>query len=304
MHFLAQRDAALERLADLGVRIRAGGEIAIGLGLLGHDRDIGDAHAVEDAADAFHARPVERRVYKLQGLGCGNVFRACNRKRFNGVDVAIEDVFAYPLHKPGGNRVVKGHALDAGKRVDLLDGGADSIRRLGCNLAAVGAVCLVAIVGRGIVARGHAHAAAALQVADGPRRGGHRLDAGIREHFHAVGGEHLGGTAHEILALVAAVAADCYARVLEVGVEVIGETLRSAPDRVDVHAVRARADDAAQSGGAELQILVEGLERGSLVLAHFRELSCQILFGHVGNPLLKQFGFPRHGLFLPFSVAR
>ena len=142
------------------------------------------------------------------------------------------------------------------------------------------------------MAGGHADAARAAQVAHGPRKRGDRGDARIHVGRHAVGGHDGGRGAHEQLAVVAAVAGDGHRGVVEVRVQVICEALRGAAHRVDVHAVRAGAQHAAQAGGAERQVLEEGVGHRGVVAGiglrlHVGQLGRQIGVLHVLNPMRK-----------------
>ena len=66
MHALAKLDALLHCLADLGVGIRAGGEIAVGIALLGDDGDVGDACALKHGCHGDESCTVERGIHELQ----------------------------------------------------------------------------------------------------------------------------------------------------------------------------------------------------------------------------------------------
>ena len=255
VHLVAELEALLERLAELGVGIRARGEVAVGVGLLGHHGDVGDAHALEDAVHALHARAVERRVDDGEvGVGLGS-----DGLGGNGVDEAVEHRVGRPLHEALLERLVEVHALHAIEDVGLVDGVLDLVGGLVGDLAAVRAVDLVAIVLRGVVGGRNADAGGALEVARGVRQRGHRLDARVDERLDAVGGKHAGGGLHEVLALVARVARDGDRGVLEVRVEVGGEALRGLGDRVDVHAVGAHAQRAAEARRAKGKAAVEGV---------------------------------------------
>ena len=98
----------------------------------------------------------------------------------------------------------------------------------------------------------------------------------------AIGRQHLGGHVAEELALVARVAADGNAGLVEVRLEVVGQALRGECDRVDVHAVRAGAENAAQACRAELEVLEECVLNGLLVALHGGELLGKL---GVGDPL-------------------
>ena len=67
MHALAKLDALLHRLANFGVGVRAGGEIAVGVTLLGDDGDVGDACALKHGRHGDESCTVERGLHELQG---------------------------------------------------------------------------------------------------------------------------------------------------------------------------------------------------------------------------------------------
>ena len=293
MHLLAQVDALLHGLADLGVGIGARGEVAVGLLLLGHHGDVGDASAREHRGNGDQARAVERRVHQLQRRG-GDLLvgQVVHRLRQHRVVVALEHGVFDPLDLARCHGLIEVHGLHAGERVGSGDGRGDGGGSLAGDLAAVGAVGLVAVVRRGVVAGGHADAARTAQVAHGPRKRGDRGDARVHVCRHAVGGHDGGGGAHEQLTVVAAVAGYGDGGVVEVRVQVIGEALRGAAHRVDVHAVRAGAQNAAQARGAERQVLEEGVGHCGVVAGvglrlHVGQLSRQIGVLHVLNPMRK-----------------
>ena len=64
---------------------------------------------------------------------------------------------------------------------------------------------------------------------------------------------------------------------LESLIEIVGETLGSAADGIDVHAVAACAHLAAEATRAELEILVEGVDERALVTVV--EHSANLIFG-------------------------
>ena len=284
MHLVAELEALLERLAELGVGIRARGEVAVGVGLLGHHGDVLDAHALEDALHTLEAGAVERRVdHREVGVGLG-----AHGLRGNGVDEAVEHRVGRPLHETLLERLVEVHALHAVEDVGLVDGVLDLVGGLVGNLTAVRAVDLVAVVLRGIVGSRDADAGGALEVARGERQRGDGLDARIHERLDAVGGQHAGGGPHEVLALVARVACDGDRGVLEVGVEVGGEALRGLGNRVDVHAVGAHAERAAQARGTKGEAAVEGVGEllGVRVGQELVELGGEVWLGDVVLPEL------------------
>ena len=80
LYLLAELQALLHRLPDLGVRIRAGREIAVRLLLLGNDRHVLDAELLCQHPDTLEARAVERRIDELE------VFNALAAAHSLGID--------------------------------------------------------------------------------------------------------------------------------------------------------------------------------------------------------------------------
>ena len=118
----------------------------------------------------------------------------------------------------------------------------------------------------------------------------------------AVGREHAGGDLLEVLAMEARVARDGDGGVLVMGVEVVGEALGGLGDHMDVHAVGAHAEYAAQAGGAEGEAAVERIEKLVLIACGDEcvELLLELGVGEVLLPeldLLEDFSVHR----LPFS---
>ena len=70
----------------------------------------------------------------------------------------------------------------------------------------------------------------------------------------------------------------------EVLFQVVGKPLRGGPHRVDVHAVGAGADHAAQAAGAKGEVAVEGVLDGRLV--HASQFLKKFLVGHTRQPAL------------------
>ncbi len=75
---------------------------------------------------------------------------------------------------------------------------------------------------------------------------------------------------------------------LEILLQVVGKTLRSATHGVDVHAVAASAHNAAQTTRSKLQIAVERLNEFGLVLGlqHFAHLGFRLLVIAFAKPQL------------------
>ena len=85
------------------------------------------------------------------------------------------------------------------------------------------------------------------------------------------------------LALVAAVVADGYFFRQACGVDVVRQALGGAADGVDIHAVGACADDAAQTGGAELQGHGKAVLNGGIVPLNAFQLGLEVCVIQLGS---------------------
>ena len=111
--------------------------------------------------------------------------------------------------------------------------------------------------------------------------------ASIDVDVDAVGCQDAGGDLLEVLALQARVAGQGQRRVLVVGIQVVGDALGGLGDHVDVHAVGADAERAAQAGGAKGEAAVEGVVELVAVLGDEpRELLGQVSLVNVVLPRL------------------
>ena len=184
----------------------------------------------------------------------------------------------------------------------LSNGGEYLVRRFQGDLAAVGAIDLVAVVLGGVVAGGDADARAAAEVTHRPGKGRGGLQPGIEVNRNSVGGQYPGGFLAEQLTLDAAVVADGDLFGQVAAVQVIRQTLGRPADGVDIHPVGARADDTPQTAGAEFQIPVEAVCDCIRVAANLPQFLNQIrvLRGAV-QPLTELFCVS-HVVFLPFFV--
>ena len=282
LDLLGELEGQVERLAELGVGVGAGREVAVRLGLLGNHGDLLDADLGEDAGHELHARAVERRVD--HGVVVGRL-EAGDGDLLDALDEGVEDLLGRPLDQALLEALVEVHDAH-GERVDLGDVRGDLGSGLVGDLAAVVVVDLVAVVGSGVVGGREDDAGGGVQVAHREGERGDRLDARVDVDVDAVGGEHAGGDALEVLALVAGVARERERRVLVVRVQVVRDTLGGLGDHVDVHAVGAHAERAAQAGGAEGEVAVEGVEELLLVAlaAEVVELDHQVGLRNVVLP--------------------
>ncbi len=138
----------------------------------------------------------------------------------------------------------------------------------------------------------HADAARTAQIAHGPRKRRHRGYLRVHMRHDAIRSQNGGRHLHEQLAFVARVARDGDARVFEMRIQIVGEALRCATHRVDIHAIRARAQRSAQARRAERQILEERIHRGGVVARigrslHLGQLGRKLFVGNVGNPTVQ-----------------
>ncbi len=102
------------------------------------------------------------------------------------------------------------------------------------------------------------------------------LEPRVEIRLNAVRGQHAGGLPGKALAADAAVIADGSAPGKTGSVQNVRRGLRGAADDVDVHAVRARAENAAQAAGAELQLAAKGVFDLLRAVGHFQQFFFQI----------------------------
>ena len=147
-------------------------------------------------------------------------------------------------------------------------------------------VDLVAVVGRRVVGGREHDARGGAEVAHRKGQRGNGLDARIDVDVDAIGRQHAGRHALEVLALVARVTRERQRGVLVVGVQVVRHALGGLRDHVDVHAVGAHAERAAQARRAKGEVAIEGVEEFVLVAlaAELVELDHQVGLGDVVLP--------------------
>ena len=272
-------DGQLHGLANLGVRIGAGGEIAVGLFLLGDDLHVDVAHTLHHLADGHIAGTVQRAVHQVQALG-----RRRNTQAFHHLIVALDGLVVDPGdHALCHQRVEVRQLVNEG----LLgaDVTVDAVRRLDGDLAAIRTVDLVAVeLGRVVAGRDH-HARRGVQVTHGVGQHGRGHQGLVDVHADAHLRQGRGGQAGKVGGMDAAVAAYRTGGVLEGFLEVLAQAAGRLGHGIKVHPVGARAQHAAQSAGAKGQLPVEAV--GDLLLVHGLELGEQLVV-HAGavEPLL------------------
>ena len=275
-------DAQRHGLPDLRVGIGAGGEVAVRQALLLHQGQMRIAQLLQRASDGHIAGAVERAVDDgdiLAGFLSekhGLRLHRLQKGRENGVRDRL-----YPSFPQAG---VKISPFDAVKEIQLFDFEENFRGGFNGHLAAVRAVDLVAVVLGRVVGGGDHHARGGAEAARGKGHGGHRGELWPEVNLHAVCGQHARGHAGERIAFEAAVVADNGGRSGKAPVEVVRQPLRSFGDSIDVHAVGAGADHAAQAAGTKGEVAVEGVLDGRLV--HAPQFLKKFLVGHTRQPAL------------------
>ena len=275
---LGEGHREVHRAGFLGVRERDGGEVGVGLLLLGHHARRGEPGGLEDLDDRGAPDAVQGRVddVEVTGTVVGEL-----RDR---VEVAVDDVLGEDLP-----RVSPRHVGECAHRGDPL-GDAGVGRRH--DLAAVSQVDLVAVVLGRVVAGGHHHSRDAAELADrvGQQRRGQRPGQHVGREPGT--GHHLGGVAGEDVGVVAGVVPDHDGALT--GSAVVPQVRREAGGGAQhhdpVHPVGPGAQGAPQTGGAELQRAVEPVREVGGVGARLDpgddllELGAGLLVGVLGGP--------------------
>ncbi len=267
----AQLESFLHCLADLGVRIRAGREIAVRLCLFGDEREILNAEFLKKLFHTLSAGAVEGRIDETQA---GKIVFG-DAQGANGVYVGVQQLVRNPSDAAGGKKRGKVSDLDTIKIGTILKIVRDLRHARRGQLAAVGAVDLEAVILRGIMAGGDADANAAGKCAHRKAQGGHRLEAGVNVCFDTICRKDGGSFPGKAGAADSAVVADGSALGKGGSAQIVGNRLRGAADDVDVHAVGACAEDAAKTAGAEGQLAAEGIVDGMRVVRHRGKLGAK-----------------------------
>ena len=201
---------ALKRLADLRIRERAGGEIAIRLLLLRHNLHIGNARPAQHLAHRLVARAVERGIdhfqacvftrLRVHALGENPRIKLLDQAIFDEADSAIPA------------RFVEIHSLDALKEINLLDAAVGFLRRIVRHLVALRVIALIAVVFCGVVACRNDNAGLAAQPAHRKRE--HWRGYKLREkvHHNAIRGEHPGSLPCKEIGFDPRIICDCNLR--------------------------------------------------------------------------------------------
>ena len=254
----------MQRLFDLGIRIGAGGKVAVGQLLLLDDRNVLHADRLQHASDKLVAAAVERCVDDLQvsALADAGIHLLLQHLFQIGIIYAVVHIFDHA----GLDSLVKVRDLDVAEHIELLDLIINSGSRSVGHLAAVLAVCLVAVILGRVVAGSHHDTCLTLEIANqiGENRGGLQLGGDV--HLQAVCRQHFGSLDHKQISLDAAVVRNgdgAFAVFVE---HIIGETLRSLTHNINIHAVGTGADNTSQAGGAKFQRGIKAVEDSFVVI--------------------------------------
>ena len=276
-----QLKAEAQSLKYLGVGVRAGREVAVRVLLLGHDGDVGDADVPQNMGDRHEAGAVQRAVDQLEAgsLADTRADGACLDGGVEGVDAILADILDQALR----HAVLKGNQLGTGQDVGFLNFGVNDVSGLIGHLAAVRAVGLVAVVLGRVMAGCDHDARVAVVVAGGKAQRGNRHQGLIDADFNAVCGQHLSGCFGKEVALDTAVIADGNGLAAALRLDPVGKALGRLTDNINIHAVGASADDAAQTGGAELQGHGKAVLNGGIVTLNAFQLGLEVCVIQLGS---------------------
>ena len=246
-----QLQTQLQSLENFGVRVGAGGKVAVGVLLLGHDGDIGDAHIVQHVGDRHQTGTIQRAVHQLQA---GSLAQA--RAHLTGLNGIIQCLLAVVAHKADQallHALGKGYVLCTGQHIRLLDLIVYDGSSIIGHLAAIRAVGLVAVVlGRVVRSRDH-DTSIALVVTGSKAQCRHRHQSIVNAHLDTVCRQNACGGLGKDIALQAAVVADRHSLAAALSLDPVCQTLRGLTHNIDIHTVGASAQNAAQTSGAKLQ---------------------------------------------------
>ena len=157
LHLPAQGEAFFHSLPDFGIGIGAGGEVSVGMLLLGNHGDIRDADTGQNFLYALQTRAIQGRINHLQI----QFLPAGQTALLDGIQKALQTVFTDGDDLSGGPAFLLGdkiHSIEHAQRVDFFQNSRGHVQG---DLAAVGAIDLVAVIFGGVVAGGDADACAA-----------------------------------------------------------------------------------------------------------------------------------------------
>ena len=272
-------------LGILGIRADDSREVTVDDHLLGHHMDVLEAPAAQSHRDDDAASTVHRRIDNVEVLLAQD-------------DVLVDhslldslDIVPVHLTADGDDEVFVTLELDVLNLnlVHLVD---DALIMRSQHLCSIVPVGLIAIVFARIVRCRHIDTSLTTKLTDGKRdlrRGTQTLE---EIDLDAVSREDVSHTFGKHPAVITAVMTHDHSG-LDVGegfVDVVGKALCGHAHDVLVHTVRACTHNAAQTTRTELQVLVEGIDEGALVLIveHcLNFLACLLVKGR-SKPLLCQ----------------
>ena len=228
------------------------------------------AQALESLGNELIAGAVEGGVHHLEGVGHllhhGLVVDLLH-------DVSQELLVGLSAHEDDlalGHGLVVVHGLDAVEHVQLLHLLGHLVSVLGGQLGAVLPVHLIAVVLLGVVAGGDIDAGDAAVLTHSKAELGGGAQGLKQTHGDAVARHDAGGLPGKGVGVVAAVKAHGHAPLYRLGTllqDDLGKGLGGVTDDMHVHTVQAHAHGAAQTGGAEGQLVKEaGLDLFLIVL--------------------------------------
>ena len=270
---LLQLERHGQRRGILGVGHLDGGEIGIGHLLLGHDVHVLEAHFSQHAAHRNIARAVQRRVNDLELVAhLADQFRR-NGQLFDAGDVCVVHILADHCQEALVQRFLLVHR-DGLAVFGLMDQLEDFVGALGRHLAAVLPVDLIAVILARVVAGRDDDARDRLEMAHGERQLRHRPERLEQIRLHAVRAQHQRRLAGEHIRAAAGIIGDHHAalRLLRLAVDVFGQCAGRPAHGVHIHAVRARAQHAAQTGRAKGQIGIKAILNLALVRGDAHQL--------------------------------
>ena len=179
---------------------------------------------------------------------------------------------------PNTETFLKFHAADIIKGIDPVNFCQNGFGCLRGNLASIRSVDLIAIVFGRIVRGGHHDSGRTVQFTDGKgqARSGHQLR--INPYLNAIGCKNTGSHLRKQVRLDPGIIADRNPALFrrKMGNDVIGQSLRSFPDRVDIHPVRAGTNHPAQTACAEFQFPVKGILDQLRLSGHGSQFRAQV----------------------------
>ena len=248
---LGQLQTQAQSLKNLRVGIGAGGEIAVGILLLGDNGNVRNADVVKYPGDRHQAGAVQGRIHQLQPRGCAQA--GTDRAGLDGIVQSFLAVLAHIGNEPLGLPFLEGHPGGAGENIGFLNLGVHHRGGIVRHLAAIGAVGLVAVVFGRIVRGGNHDTGVGMVIAGGKGQSGHGHQRVINAHFDAVGGQNAGGLPGKHVGIDPAVVGNGNRLTAPLGFDPVGKTLGGLPHHINIHPVGARAQDSPEACGAEFQ---------------------------------------------------